>query len=300
MPDISVVIPTYKRRVQLGASIGRILDCRPAPAEILVHIDAGDLETGPWLRGAFPNVRVLQSQTRIGPGGARTKLVAAASNDIVASFDDDSYPMDGDYFARLSEVFSRKPDAAVIASQIVLRGAPVLDAKAAVCSAVQFVGCGVAYRRADFLECEGYVPLTIAYGMEEVDLCIRLINRGKNIYFTPWLRVFHDTDLAHHDGAAITAASIANLALLAYLRYPRRYWPYAALQVLSRIVWLVRARRLRGIAGGLLKIPGHIWRHRNFRNPVSPVPLATFLRARRSSAPFELLAVAATTGQVGA
>ena len=53
----------------------------------------------------------------------------------------------------------------------------------------------------DFLNSEGYVPLVVAYGMEEVDLCMRLTNKGKKIYFSPWLRIFHDTELAHHASA---------------------------------------------------------------------------------------------------
>src|SRR5256885_4776766 len=118
---VSVVIPTYRRHLQLGDTIRKIADCRPFPAEIIVHIDAGDSETEPWLRTAFPSVRVLSSKNRMGPGGGRNKLVAAARHDIVASFDDDSYPMDSDYFARLCEVFARRPDAAVVASQIAHR-----------------------------------------------------------------------------------------------------------------------------------------------------------------------------------
>src|SRR5258708_1132484 len=54
MSQISVVIPTYKRHLQLCAAIKRILDCRPPPAEIIVHIDGGDSETEPCLRAAFP------------------------------------------------------------------------------------------------------------------------------------------------------------------------------------------------------------------------------------------------------
>jgi GT2 family glycosyltransferase len=291
MSPISVVIPTYGRHLQLGAAIKRMLECTPPPAEIIVHIDAGDFVTEAWLRSAFPGVRVLRSDNRMGPGGGRNKLVAAACHDIVASFDDDSYPLDRDYFARLCEVFSRRPDAAVVASQITHRGEPVPDAKAAICPAVQFVGCGVAYRRTDFLECEGYLPIAIAYGMEEVDLGIRLTSRSKNIYFTPWLRVFHDTDLSHHASADITAASIANLALLTYLRYPPRYWPYGGMQVLNRVLWLVKTGRLQGIVLGLLAIPGHLWRHKELRDPVSPAQLSAFLLARRSSVPSEPLAL---------
>jgi GT2 family glycosyltransferase len=282
MSPVSVVIPTYRRCRELGVAIRKIIDCRPPPSEIIVHVDAGDVETEPWLRREFPTVQVLQSAHRVGPGGGRNTLVGAALSDIVASFDDDSYPLDPDYFARLSEVFSRRPDAAVVASQIVHRGEPAPNAAATVGASTLFVGCGVAYRRRDFLECGGYVPLAVAYGMEEVDLAIRLTSRGKHIYFSPWLRVFHDMDFSRHRNASITAASIANLALLTYLRYPVRYWPYGFMQVVNRVCWLLTVRRFPGIVTGLLRIPAHIWSHRRYRETVSSSGLAAFLRARRT------------------
>jgi GT2 family glycosyltransferase len=291
MSQVSVVIPTYKRRSELAVALSRIIRCRPAPAEIIVHVDGGDWETEPWLRAEFPAVKVLTSEDRVGPGGGRNKLVAAARNDVIASFDDDSYPLDTDYFARLSEVFLRRPDAVIIASQIVHRGESVPDATATVGPSVLFVGCGTAYRRQVFLEFGGYVPLLMGYGMEEVDLAIRLACGSKKIYFTPWLRVFHDTDLSHHGKSSVTAASVSNLALLTYLRYPIRYWPFGLMQVFNRILWLIRARRLRGIAMGLSGIPAHLWRHRRFRKPVSPSGLAAFLRARKLAVPLESLAV---------
>lgn len=135
--------------------------------ETIIHVDAGDLETEPWLRAEFPAVRVLQSSDRIGPGGGRNKLVEATCSEIIASLDGDSYPLDADYFARLSEVFSRRPDAAIVVTQIVHRGEPVPDAAAAVGPSVLFVGCAVVYRRHVFLECGSYVPLAMAYGMGE-------------------------------------------------------------------------------------------------------------------------------------
>ena len=288
---ISVVIPTYRRQEQLGVAIEKIMRCDPPVAEIIVHVDGGDNETESWLKSRFPTVLVLTSSTRIGPGGGRNKLVSAASYEIVVSFDDDSYPLDTDYFARVCELFRRRPDAAAVGSRITDKGCLIPEANQVVCRAVHFGGGGAAYRRNDFLACGGYLPLAVAYGMEEVDLCIRFVDQGKKIYYSPWLRVFHDNDLSHHADPAITSSSVANQALLVYLRYPFRYWPYGVMQVLHRIVWLIHVGRVRGLASGLLAIPGYIWRRRDFRVPVSPGPLSAFLRARRTSAPFEPLAL---------
>lgn len=287
--SVTAIVTAYRRVEQTLVTLNQLMECRPPPAEILVHVDGNQMECAAAIRKAFHNVQVIVSQANIGPGGGRNKLIAAAANEIVASFDDDSYPIDADYFSRVLAVFDQRPDAAVIASDITEKGSCVPAAKAGVSSATNFIGCGVAYRRKDFLASGGYVPLAVAYGMEEVDLCIRLLNVGKKIYFSPWLRVFHDTDLSHHANAAITAGSIANLALLVYLRYPLRFWPYGAMQVLNRSVWLIRVGRFPGFVTGMLSIPGHIWRHRALRAAVKPGTLSTFLRARRQPAVLEPL-----------
>ena len=114
------------------------------------------------------------------------------------------------------------------------------------------------------------MPLVVAYGMEEEDLALRLLDRGRTLLHCPCLRVFHDTDRSHHNSALITSGTIANIALLAWLRYPARYWPYGVLQVANRCIWCMRVGRRRGIISGLTQIPGHLWKHRHLRAPVSP------------------------------
>lgn len=278
---VSVVIPTRNRPDTLLTTIGRIKDCDPAPAEIIIHIDAGDTATAAAVQARYPAVRILSSSIRMGPGGGRNQLLQAAKCEIVASFDDDSYPVDKDYFARLLLVFKQLPRAAVIGSQVTQRGTPLQPATAALAEAVGFIGCGASYRRTEFISSGGYVPLAIAYGMEELDLSLRLADSEKDVYFSPWLRVFHDTDLSHRDNPAVTAGSISNIALLAYLRYPSIFWPFALLQIFNKVAWHLRAGTYRGVALGLFRIPTHIYRHRRFKARVNAGRLSRFLKARR-------------------
>src|SRR5688572_19535846 len=90
-------IVTADRRVdELLSTLRIISQCAPPPAEIIVHVDEGEQACATAVRRAHPDVRLLVSDDRIGPGGARNRLIAAASHAIVASFDDDSYPFDSD------------------------------------------------------------------------------------------------------------------------------------------------------------------------------------------------------------
>jgi GT2 family glycosyltransferase len=177
-------------------------------------------------------------------------------------------------------------DAAVYAANDYHRGEPVLARRGvAQCSAGGFCKWRCVFSQTAFLEGGGYVPLPVAYGMEEVDLALRLNARGKSVFRVPRLRVFHDTELKRHAAPDITAGSIANIALLTYLRYPPSYWPVGLGQILNRVRWLITNGRWAGVCSGLALIPHHCWRHRQFRKPVSAASLQSYLALRRKPKP---------------
>ena len=279
---ISAIVTAYERVDQTLATLQIIQSCTPAPDEVLVHVDADQGECERAIREAFPNVRILCSVERIGPGGGRNKLMSATQFEFVASFDDDSYPLDHDYFARALKLFKRFPDASIICAALYHVGEAIgLDKRSAQWSA-DFSGGACIYRRSAFLDAGGYVPLPVAYGMEEVDLAIRLHSRGGKTLTTPWLRVFHNTDLKRHGDPRVTAGSIANLALLAYLRYPVSLWAIGVGQCANRLLWLLRHGRRRGILKGVTMIPAHLWTNHRYRLPVSKRAVRSYLALRRT------------------
>lgn len=268
---ITAIVAAYDREEATRETIRRLQACDPAPAEILVHLDNGadfELPAG---------VRVLRSSANVGPGGGRNRMIHEAAHEWVASFDDDSYPVSSDFFAKLGEVIRRYPEAGVIAAVIRHRN-PQHDSHAfeGEREVVTFVGCGCVYRKSAFLKTEGYLPLPVAYGMEEVDLSLQLHAQGVPIIESPLLKVFHDTDLTHHESARITAGSIMNQALLAWLRYPLFAIPYGFLQWANKIVDNVLRGRIGGSIRGVLETPAHLWRYRALRRPVSVGLLRSF------------------------
>ena len=278
---VTAIVTGYRRVDDLLETLRILKTCEPAPAEILVHIDGGQRDTAAAVAQAFPDITVLVSDDNVGPGGGRNRLIAAASNDLVASFDDDSHPIDADYFTRLERIFAEHPDAWVVDARLFHRAQPVEPATESVAWVADFSGCSCAYRRERYLEVGGYVPLPTAYGMEEVDFGLRLHALGGRILKSGRVRVFHDTDLSHHADPLITSASIVNLALLAYLRYPVSLWAVGAAQCLNRIQWLLRNGRRRGVLNGLAGIPGAIAAHRRRRQPLPSRAVRSFLRLRR-------------------
>ena len=283
--DVTAIVTAYRRIDEVLNTLRILHACDPAPAEILVHVDDGERECADRIRSEYPTAGVIVSDDRVGPGGGRNKLIAAARHAIVASFDDDSYPLDSDFFARLLQLFREHPQAAIVDAHVFHLNQPIEPDADRSAWVADFSGGGCAYRRERFLETGGYVPLSAAYGMEEVDVGLRLHARGGRVLRSQRLRVFHNTDLARHADPHVTAASIANIALLAYLRYPRWLWAVAAAQCVRRIVWLVTHHRVRGVLKGLSSIPATIRRHWRERDPVSTHALRSYWALRRHPVP---------------
>lgn len=278
---VSAIVTAYDRVEQTLEALRRLRACRPQPAEVLVHVDANADDCAEAIRRSGLADRVLVSDVRVGPGGGRNRLMAAARHPIVASFDDDSWPIDADYFLRLVTLFGRHAGAGVIGACLFHRGEARREARDVAVPRADFVGAGCAYRRDVFLAAGGYVPLPIAYGMEEVDLSLRLHAQGWHILHSDWLRVEHDTDLSHHSAPETTAASVANVALLTFLRYPVHLWPLGLFQYVKRLWWLVGEGRHRGVLAGVLRTPRHLVRYRGHRRPLPSAAVRSYLRLRR-------------------
>ena len=287
---VTVIIPTYCRSEVLCQTLARLATCCPLPSEVIVHVDAGDNESSAAVHLHFPKVRVIQSATRQGPGGGRNRLVECAGNEIIASHDDDSWPLRVDFFAEALRLFNEHPDLALLACHIVERDEQVtqaIPADTGVCGDLtemgSFVGCGCIFRQSVFRKVGGYVALERAYGMEEADLSLKLLDDGFRLWFCRDMQVFHDCDRAtRHAERQINAAQITNTGLLAFLRYPIKAWPWGLLQVINRVRFSIGQRRFAGIMAGLSAIPSACWRHRSYRRTVG---VRTVTRSRRLRTP---------------
>ncbi len=63
---------------------------------------------------------MVHQPTRQGPGGGRNLLIGEAKSPLIASFDDDSWPVDADFFSLAEIVFASHPEAAILDGQVVI------------------------------------------------------------------------------------------------------------------------------------------------------------------------------------
>jgi GT2 family glycosyltransferase len=278
---VAVVIPTHNRGSAVISVLEKIQTCDPRPIETLIHVDQADGSLERELNRRFPRVRVLASADRLGPGGGRHQCLLACQAPYAVSFDDDSYPVDTDFFLRVQRLFSQHPEAAILAASIWHRHEPERVRVQGLRLSPSYIGCGFAIRVVVYREMRGLLPRPVAYGMEETDLSLQLFASGWAIYESSELRVYHDTRLKHHQKSDINAGVIANVGLFVFLHFPVSRWGWGVLQVGNRVMYCMRRGRIRGICSGLLRLPLDCYRHRRYRNPLSWSTLKRFLEFRR-------------------
>ncbi len=284
MTPFSAIIPTFHRARALAKTLRHLQTCSPPPAETLVHVTVGDDDTFTLLRDEFPWVKVVSSEGLIGPGGARNVLLRACGTAWAASFDDDSHPMDQGFFSMASDAAETHPEAAVISCAIYERDgepAPGSPPEVRFQRCIDFANGACLWRRDAFLSVRGHVPLSEAWGMEEQDVSLQLFAADLKVVFAPHLRVFHDSERRHHHEPLIASASLANIALLVFLRYPVLLWPLGALQLSRYMIWMLKNGRGGRILSGLAMIPSRCARHRGERTPYPVSTVWRYLKLKR-------------------
>src|SRR5262245_52054202 len=101
---VAVIIPTFQRSDRLKQTLQRLRKCDPPPAQWLVHVDGVDAVSDS-LAAEFPEVQVLTSDNRVGPGGGRARCLSVCDTPYAVSFDDDSWPHDVDVFKTIVKLF---------------------------------------------------------------------------------------------------------------------------------------------------------------------------------------------------
>jgi glycosyltransferase involved in cell wall biosynthesis len=93
--------------------------------------------------------------------------------------------------------------------------------------------------------------------MEESDLSLQLFAAGWHIYEAGDLRVFHDSDLEHHQAPDMTSGVI------------EIGWGLGLAQVANKVAYCIRVGRFRGILSGICRIPPECYHHRRYRKPIA-------------------------------
>jgi GT2 family glycosyltransferase len=227
---VSIAILNYQRRDALRAAL-EAARAQRYPVEILAVDNASTDGSAEMVRDEFPDVRLVRLPQNIA-AAARNVGVAAAKGDVVVTLDNDVRFTTPDDVTRILAVFERHPRAAVVNFMIVGPDGRLSrrdwchprDAEA--WGEREFVTDYVlegasACRREVFLAAGGYWP-PFFIGHEGWDLALRLVDAGRELVYTPEVRVRHLVDTSVRPSSRIYYTFTRNAVWVALRNLPAR------------------------------------------------------------------------------
>jgi len=202
---VSFVIATYNRKDDLCETLNSILDQNYSNYEIVVVCNSDDdtpelfSQGGPFDR---EEIRYFHYPERMGVPKARNTGIKKATGDIIITIDDDAVLDNSDVTTQIVESFAQNPDFGVIAFRSENYYTEEVAAKEfpdppfnqrspdKEFETTFFVGVGNAIR-ADVFEEVGYYAEDFEYGVEELDLSLRVVDAGWRIKYDPEACVRH-------------------------------------------------------------------------------------------------------------
>jgi GT2 family glycosyltransferase len=170
----------------------------------------------------------------LGVAGGRNYGVKQASGDVLVFLDDDAVFAQKGYFSAIREKMEKDPAIGALAFRVInfytgqmrTEEMPFTDKKLDMSVerlTSTFIGAGHAIRKEIFEKC-GLYPADYFYGVEELDLSFRIIDKGYRILYFPSVRVLHkQVNTGRVTNQEKWIMSYRNRMLTAYKYLPTKY-----------------------------------------------------------------------------
>jgi GT2 family glycosyltransferase len=318
-PDISVVIPSYRRPDLLRRCLESVTAARGAArchVEVLAVDDGSQDDSCAMVEVEFPDVRLVALAENRGYPSAVNAGVAEARGRWILTLNNDTN-VDPSVFDELLAVaqsdaavgsvaaqqrFASNPSFIYSAGMTVdrrgqasdrLMGRPVAESETDPVEVFGACGAAALYRR-DLLVQLGGFDERFAFGLEDADLSWRALMRGWRCLYAPRAVVYHDlgATIPHGSDSRFFQAGRNRLLLLAKNLDRRQLLLYGPQIILFDLVYLAYASlRLRTLAPLRGRVAGvRMWRTMRAagapgRAPVALAPAVSFrsVLARRRS-----------------
>ncbi|HET9367368.1 MAG TPA: glycosyltransferase family A protein [Candidatus Udaeobacter sp.] len=188
------MITTRNRGEELRRTLSKLQQLRPQPNEILICADGCTDGTSEIVQSEFPNCTLIENETARGSVFSRDRLLRLAKSSIVLSLDDDSYPIDRDFFVQLESIFTEQANAAVISFPEIRNrdefAHPIKSPLSAAHLISAYANCAAAMRRDVYLRSQGF-PLFFEHMYEEPDFALQCYGLGYEVWFRPSPAIRH-------------------------------------------------------------------------------------------------------------
>lgn len=202
-PLISVIIITYRRKKEIFKALSSVLSQNFKNFELIL-IDNNEKKDFSQFLKKFTKgdkrIRYFSPSGNLGVSGGRNLGIRMSKGKILIFLDDDAYFEKKDDFSQIVKKFFKDPNLGIIAFKILdpqtgkIRSDefPSRNKKLNFEKEFEtsyFVGAGWAARKIVFKKV-GLFP-DFFYGMEELDLSFKAIDKGFRIIYFPKITVFH-------------------------------------------------------------------------------------------------------------
>lgn len=244
----TTIVITYRRDdalVETLARLAQVLGQDDRHEVVLVDNNADGIDRAPML-AAFPHARYVPSRSNAGVAGGRNLGVRAASGEVLVFIDDDALIREGPGFHDdVASLFAKDASLAAVAFRSHMREEGVSDpiefphtdktlARDEAFETFRFIGVGHAIRASAMREAGPYFE-SFFYGMEEFELCFRLMHLGWNVRYEPRFSVLHmKLPGGRLPSRAVAERMYANKLCLAWMHLPLKEF------VLCSAAWAVK------------------------------------------------------------
>jgi GT2 family glycosyltransferase len=188
-----VCITTHNRREELARTLAQLRLLDPQPDEVLVCADGCHDGTVELVRAEHPAVRLIVHEKAQGSIPSRNELAAVCTSELFLSIDDDSYPLEADFVARVREMFAARPRLAIASFPQRTDEFPEtlkMTDFGPSCFVGSYANSGAVLRRSAFEELGGY-PDFFFHAYEEPDLALRCAVAGWQVRYETSLTIRH-------------------------------------------------------------------------------------------------------------
>lgn len=276
--SVLVGITTRNRAEILPRAIRSALAQSYPYVQIAVADDGSEDET-PDLRGAFPQTRWERWELNRGLMSARNHLMQTSGADFYLSLDDDAWFIAEDEIATAVEYLEKNPHVAAVAFDILSPDRSHAGKRATPYPVASFIGCGHILRMSAVRDAGFYASSPGAYGSEEKDLCLRLLDRDWEVHFLPGVHIWHDKTVLARDQPAQHRSGVCNDLVFALRRCP---FPLIVVvfpvKLLNHVRFAYRHGLLRPCLAGIRLFLRNALRAWQQREPVRGRTYGRFLR----------------------
>jgi GT2 family glycosyltransferase len=251
---VGICIATHNRREDLLRTLRELSKLDPPPDALVIVADGCRDGTAECVREIAPQARLIEHATPLGSIASRNELAETCGCDIFVNLDDDSYPLDLDFVARVRALFEQRPRLAVACfpqrSDEVPESLEVSDFGQPLFVGT-FADSGAAFRLSVFREL-GAFPAFFFHAYEEPDFAVRCVCAGWQVRLETSLIVRHHFTKAQRDEVRTHHRHARNEIWSLLLRCPApQCLPVAAFRILRQAgyawhrgwKWLVREPR---------------------------------------------------------